>query len=99
MRNFRFLAGFAVFLLVSALAAGASFMITGCDAKTDSGKYTLTTEVIPAGGGTVSKSPDKTIYMPGDTVTVTANPANGYIFKSWSGASESTQNSVTITMD
>ncbi|MDR0475626.1 MAG: cellulase family glycosylhydrolase [Treponema sp.] len=99
MRNFRFLAGFAVFLLVSALAAGSSFMIMGCDAKTDSGIYTLTTKVIPAGSGTVSLRPNKSSYMPEDTVTVTANPATGYSFKSWSGADESTEKSVTITMD
>jgi endoglucanase len=64
-----------------------------------SGIYTLTTSVIPVGGGTVSKSPDKTSYMSEDKVTVTANPAAGYRFKSWSGATVSTEKSVTITMD
>jgi len=61
--------------------------------------YTLTTNVSPAGGGTVSHSPNHTHYSPGTSVTVEAKPASGYAFTGWSGASTSTSASVTVTIN
>jgi uncharacterized repeat protein (TIGR02543 family) len=61
--------------------------------------YTLTTNVSPAGGGTVSRSPNQASYNAGTQVTVTATPASGYTFTGWSGASSSTSASVTVTMN
>ena len=40
---------------------------------------------ISAVNGTVTKSPDSPVYNYGDTVTLTAVPASGYTFGSWSG--------------
>jgi hypothetical protein len=37
------------------------------------------------GSGTVTKSPDKPSYNPGESVTLTAVPASGYGFSGWSG--------------
>jgi hypothetical protein len=37
------------------------------------------------GSGTVTKSPDKPSYNPGEPVTLTAVPAGGYEFSGWSG--------------
>jgi uncharacterized protein (TIGR02145 family)/uncharacterized repeat protein (TIGR02543 family) len=62
-------------------------------------QYTLTTNATPTNGGSVSRNPDQTTYAPGTSVTVTATPANGYTFKGWSGASSSTNATVTITMN
>jgi uncharacterized protein (TIGR02145 family)/uncharacterized repeat protein (TIGR02543 family) len=61
--------------------------------------YTLTTNVSPPGGGTVSRNPNKTQYSVGEQVTVTATTASGYTFSNWTGASTSTSSSVTITMN
>lgn len=61
--------------------------------------YMLTTNVSPANGGTVSRSPNQTTYTAGTSVTVTATPASGYIFKGWTGASLSTNSTITISMD
>jgi len=63
--------------------------------------YTLTTNVSPTGSGSVSRSPNQTSYTPGSTVTLTATPMSGssYVFKGWSGASSSTNATITITMD
>ena len=62
--------------------------------------YTLTTTVTPSSaGGTVSRSPDETSYLPGTAVTVTAEREDGYRFVRWSGASTSTDSSVTITIN
>ncbi len=62
-----------------------------------SGKYTLTTNVSPAGAGTVS--PASASYDPGTQATVTAIPASGYTFSRWSGASTSTNYQITVTMN
>ena len=61
--------------------------------------YTLTVTNVPAAGGTVTKSPDATSYPQGSTVTLTASPAYGYVFSSWSGDVTGTTNPVTVTMD
>jgi len=61
--------------------------------------YTLTVTNVPAAGGTVTKSPDATSYPQGSTVTLTATPAYGYVFSSWSGDVTGTTNPVTVTMD
>jgi len=61
--------------------------------------YTLTVTNVPADGGTVTKSPDATSYPQGSTVTLTATPAYGYVFSSWSGDVTGTTNPVTVTMD
>ena len=61
--------------------------------------HSLTVNPNPAAGGTVSKSPDKLEYATGESVLVTAAPYDGYTFTGWSGASASTNASVTITMD
>jgi len=59
--------------------------------------FTLTVNV--SGNGSVSRNPDKTPYTAGETVRVTAAPAEGYRFARWTGASTSTDSTVTITMD
>jgi len=61
--------------------------------------FTLTTNVNPAGGGTVSRNPNANSYNSGTQVTVTATPASGYTFTGWSGASTATTQSVTINMN
>jgi uncharacterized protein (TIGR02145 family)/uncharacterized repeat protein (TIGR02543 family) len=62
------------------------------------GIYTITADITPAGGGTVSRNPDKTSYASGEQVTLTAAAASGYVFKNWSGASTATGSSVTVTI-
>jgi uncharacterized protein (TIGR02145 family)/uncharacterized repeat protein (TIGR02543 family) len=61
--------------------------------------YLLTTNVSPAGGGTLSRNPNNTSYTSGTSVTVTATATSGYIFTGWSDASTSTSTSVTLTMN
>ncbi len=59
--------------------------------------YTLTTTT--TGQGTVSRSPNNTSYASGATVTLTANPANGYVFSGWSGDASGSNNPLTVTMN
>jgi len=62
--------------------------------------YNLTTAV--TGSGSVSANPAPncgTQYTSGTTVQLTANPASGFTFSSWSGDASGTANPVDITMN
>lgn len=68
--------------------------------------YTLTVNVSPSGGGTVALSPGDQDpatsgkqYQSDTTVTLTANPASGYVFDHWSGDLTGSANPTNITMD
>jgi uncharacterized repeat protein (TIGR02543 family) len=58
--------------------------------------YTLS---IAAINGSVAKSPDKTTYLQGETVTLTAAADTGYTFAGWSGDVSGTDNPVAIAMN
>ncbi|MFH1737978.1 MAG: NosD domain-containing protein, partial [bacterium] len=63
--------------------------------------YRLEIVVLPPQGGTVriSPEPEDGVYQEGDQVTLTANPAEGYLFEQWTGRVNSRENPVTFTMD
>jgi hypothetical protein len=68
--------------------------------------YALTTGASPPDGGAVSRNPDKKVYAPGEKVSVTATPANGYAFTGWTGTADGRtgavggrSNRLTVTMD
>jgi len=71
---------------------------SGVFKSTAMSSYILTTAASPAGGGTISRSPNVTPYAPGAVVTLTARPAAGYTFTGWSGALTDTKNPVSVTM-
>jgi hypothetical protein len=54
------------------------------------GSLTLTTSTTT--GGSIQKSPNKSVYQYGELVTLTAVPATGYVFDHWSGDIQSSQN-------
>ena len=58
--------------------------------------YTLT---LTSAHGTIAKNPDKASYTYGESVQLTATPAGGWAFASWSGDATGTTNPVSITMD
>ena len=49
--------------------------------------------------GSVTKNPDKLVYDKGETVLVTAEAMEGYMFSDWTGDYVGTENPLTITMD
>lgn len=65
--------------------------VTATFAKTD---YTVTTQVDPSGGGTLTASPS-TAQM-GDTVTLTPTPASGYQFDGYTTSVTVTNNTFTM---
>ena len=65
-------------------------------------KYTLTTAVVPAEAGSISREPELEQYKEGSTVTLKATKNFGYRFKEWqdaTGAQVSTAAETTVTMD
>lgn len=66
-------------------------------------RFTLTRVVNPPGAGEISLSPIYSTvdgkYSSGTLVTVTANPATGYAFGSWSGAATGTDNPTHVLMN
>ena len=60
-------------------------------------EYTLT--IIVDGQGTVTKDPSLPTYLYGTAVELTATPDSDWVFSSWSGDLNSTQNPQSITMD
>jgi uncharacterized repeat protein (TIGR02543 family) len=60
-------------------------------------EYTLTINII--GNGTVTKVPNKTSYLPGTVVQLTATPNSGWTFTEWSGDLTGSSNPVNITMN
>ena len=49
--------------------------------------------------GAVTLSPNRSSYLTGDLVTVSASPLPGYVFSSWSGDISGTTASATVAMD
>ena len=62
-------------------------------------QYTLTVSVNPSGAGSVTKSPNKSTYVYGEQVTLTATANTGYTFSSWSGDASGTTSPTTITIN
>ncbi|MCX5645463.1 MAG: InlB B-repeat-containing protein [Phycisphaerae bacterium] len=60
-------------------------------------QYTLVTAY--GGAGSLTRTPNKSTYTPGEQVTLTATPAAGYRFKNWSGDLTGSTNPATIIMN
>ena len=61
-------------------------------------KYSLKTSVSPSQSGSVAKSPSKSKYVYGETVTLTAKPKAGYVFTGWSGSATGLENPIALSI-
>lgn len=61
--------------------------------------YALTINVNPGSSGSVSRDPDQSQYIDGTAVQLTADPASGYRFDSWSGDASGASTTTTVSMD
>lgn len=59
--------------------------------------YTIA--ITKEGEGTITKDPDKSSYIHGEKVTLTASASSGYTFASWSGDASGTETTIELTMD
>jgi hypothetical protein len=57
---------------------------------------TLTTKV--QGQGSIARTPDAASYLPGTSVTLTANPVAGWKFVRWAGGATGTNASLSVTV-
>src|SRR5207249_1684039 len=67
--------------------------------KSITAQFTLSLSVSVVGSGTVAKNPNQANYAPGTVVQLTATPAAGWHFVSWSGDASGTANPLSVTMD
>ena len=72
---------------------------TSITANFTQGQYSLTVSVSPSGVGLVMKNPNKSTYMYGEQVQLTATANPGYTFSGWSGGASGMTNPITITMN
>ncbi|MFA4837302.1 MAG: cohesin domain-containing protein, partial [Dehalococcoidia bacterium] len=84
---------------VSATCGGV--VATAVFTITNQQHYTLTTSVDPAASGSVSLNPTQPAggYNSGTLITLTPNPATGYVFDHWSGDVTGTANPGSVTMN
>ncbi len=61
--------------------------------------YSLTTNINPAGAGSISLNPSGGTYASGTSVTAAESPAGSYVFLNWSGDASGSSSSVTLTMN
>ncbi len=61
--------------------------------------YQIKTSVNNSAYGTIQFSPEQDSYIEGTEVTVTATPADGYVFDSWCGTSKDKTGSFTVKVD
>jgi len=79
-----------IFIIISVL------ILFSCE-KDEAVKYLLTTSANPTEGGIVL--PATRQYNTGDTATLIASPAEGYVFDKWTGASGSAKTTLVIDGD
>lgn len=62
--------------------------------------YTITPVAVPGNGGTVTVEPNDDVFAPGKSVTMTAAPADGFVFVGWQTlAGGSVTTAATMTME
>jgi len=87
---------------ISGTSNPASITINGpktVTANFTQNQYSLTVNINPPGGGSVSKNPNKSTYVYNEQVSVTAAANSGYTFSNWSGDASGSANPTTITMN
>lgn len=73
------------------------FLFVTCSKEDPIIQYSLTVEVTPADGGSISNSSGK--YDDGETISLLATSSPEYIFKNWSGGTSGVNNPITIVMN
>jgi len=58
--------------------------------------FTIGFENEPGDGGTVARSPQKSLYRTGEAVTITAQPNSGFVFTEWKNGATGTSNPLVL---
>lgn len=61
--------------------------------------YTLTVNINPSGGGSVTKNPDLPVYISGTVVVLTPLANSGYVFSNWSNCDSVVGTTCNMTMN
>ena len=73
------------------------FLFVTCSKDDPIIQYSLTVEVTPSEGGSISNSSGK--YDDGETISLLATPSPEYVFKNWSVGASGTNNPIKIVMN
>lgn len=73
------------------------FIFNSCSKDDDPKRYNLRATITPAESGTVS--PATGTFDSGESVTLTATPAQNYAFANWTGDVEGSTSTITVTID
>ena len=85
--------------LVRTVPLGSATFVAGAFATDGPLGHVLTVTSSPVAGGSVAANPAGGTYAPGTVVTLTATPAAGYQFSSWSGDCSGSTNPCSVTMN
>ena len=103
MKRLLFRSGQTAWIRLVAVLLCGTFSVHGVTAvaatpQLTTTNYTLTVVKAGNGSGTVSMSPSAATYASGTVVTVTATPAAGNGFDSWSGGASGTNKSIKVAI-
>src|SRR5665648_619377 len=86
---------------VTVVSSSASYQLNMAGNKTLVANFSISayTLGVTAVNGTVAKTPNQPTYNSGAIVTLTATPATGYAFTSWSGDATGSTNPLSVTMN
>jgi len=86
---------------VTVVSSSASYQLNMAGNKTLVANFAISayTLGVTAVNGTVAKSPNQATYNSGAIVTLTATPASGYTFTSWSGDATGSTSPLSVTMN
>jgi len=86
---------------VTVVSSNAGYQLNMAGNKTLVANFAISayTLGVTAVNGTVAKTPNQPTYNSGAIVTLTATPATGYTFTSWSGDATGSTNPLSVTMN
>ena len=85
--------------LISIVATAAACACDFFDNAHDIIRQTYSLNVTITGEGTVLKTPDKTAYLAGSVVSLTAEPGEGWFFGGWGGDAEGVESQISVEMN
>jgi uncharacterized repeat protein (TIGR02543 family) len=100
--GFIFLIATMTFVSIAGASSEKTMDLHRISAMQEPVAWTLTVNIVPSGGGSVTQTPplpNAGKYLSGTVVTLSATPNSGFQFSGWSGEGLSGTGSVNITMD
>lgn len=82
----------------SVLIVVLSALLLSCGTE-NTPTYRVNTDMTPSDGGEITVSPEGSVHDKGTEITLTAQPAEGYLFAEWTGDLSSNGSSLSFTLN